>query len=81
MMPSEQVRRVSVDDVLVETGATLLLLPTRLIRQLGLEERYRKRVISSVGVSEASVYDAVRLTIPGAPARWTSWRCPTPSPS
>jgi hypothetical protein len=30
-----------------------------------LEEQYRKRVTSSVGVSEAAVYDAVRLTIQG----------------
>ncbi len=61
----DQVRRVIVPDALVDTGATLLSLPTRLIRQLGLEERYKKRVRSSVGVSEAAVYDAVRLTIQG----------------
>ena len=36
-----------------------------MIRQLGLQEQYRKRVRSSVGVSEAAVYDAVRLTIQG----------------
>ncbi len=63
--PADQVRRVTVSDALVDTGATLLSLPTRLIRQLGLNERYKKRVRSSVGVAEASVYDAVRLTIQG----------------
>jgi predicted aspartyl protease len=65
LIPAEQVRRVTVPDALVDTGATLVSLPTRLIRQLGLEERYKKRVRSSVGVSEAAVYDAVRLTIQG----------------
>jgi predicted aspartyl protease len=65
MIPAEQVRRVTVPDALVDTGATLLSMPTRLIRQLGLDEQYRKRVRSSVGVSEAAVYDAVRLTIQG----------------
>jgi predicted aspartyl protease len=65
MRLAEQVRRLTVDNALVDTGATLLSLPTRLIRQLGLAERYRKRVTSSVGVSEAAVYDAVRLTIQG----------------
>src|SRR3989442_262542 len=63
--PPDQVRRVTVTDALVDTGATLLSLPTRLIQQLGLKEQYRKRVTSSIGVSEAAVYDAVRLTIQG----------------
>ena len=61
----DQVRRVTVPDALVDSGATLLSLPTRLIRQLGLEERYKKQVRSSVGVSEGAVYEAVRLTIQG----------------
>ena len=63
--PPGQVRRVTVPDALVDTGATLLSLPSRLIRQLGLNEQYRRRVTSSVGIAEAGVYDAVRLTIQG----------------
>jgi len=62
---ADQVRRVTVPDALVDTGATLLSLPTHLIRQLGLKEQYKKQVRSSIGVSEAGVYDAVRLTIQG----------------
>jgi predicted aspartyl protease len=61
----DQVRRLSVADALVDTGATLLSLPTRLIQQLGLKEQYRKTVRSSIGVTQASVYEAVRLTIQG----------------
>lgn len=64
-LPAEQVRRLTAPDALVDTGATLLSMPTRLIRQLGLGEQYRKRVRSGVGVSEIAVYDAVRLTIQG----------------
>jgi predicted aspartyl protease len=64
-IPDDQVRRVTVPDALVDTGATMLSMPTRLIRQLGLEEQYKKRVRSSIGVSEAAVYAAVRLTIQG----------------
>jgi clan AA aspartic protease len=62
---ASQVRRVTVDDALVDTGATLLSLPSRLIQQLGLKERRRKRVISSAGPTEAIMYDPVRLTIQG----------------
>jgi predicted aspartyl protease len=65
LRPADQVRRVTVSDALVGTGATLLSLPTHFIQQLGLKEQYKKPVRSSIGVSEASVYDAVRLTIQG----------------
>jgi clan AA aspartic protease len=66
MMPPEQVRRFTIPDALVDTGATLLSLPTRLIQQLGLNPQTKKRVRSSSGaVTEADMYDAVRLTIQG----------------
>lgn len=61
----EDVRKVVVADALVDTGATLLSLPTRLIRQLGLAKTSSKRVTSSIGLGEADVYEAVRLTIQG----------------
>jgi len=63
LLPAEKVRRITVPDALVDTGATLLSLPTRLIQQLGLSPRRTRRVISSTGAAEATMYDAVRLTI------------------
>ncbi|HEV3255843.1 MAG TPA: retroviral-like aspartic protease family protein [Gemmataceae bacterium] len=65
LRPPEQVRRISVSDVLVDTGATTLSLPARLVQQLGLAKRYDKRVTASTGFGMAAVYDAVRLTIQG----------------
>jgi predicted aspartyl protease len=64
-LPADQVRRLEVTDALVDTGATLLSLPTRLIQQLGLTWQGKKRVTSSPGVGEANMYEAVRLTIQG----------------
>lgn len=64
-LPPDQVRRVTVSDALVDTGATTLALPARLIRQLGLSKRYRKRATSSTGIGDVDVYEAVRLTIQG----------------
>jgi predicted aspartyl protease len=61
----EQARRVAVTDALVDTGDSILSLPTRLIRQLGLRQRGSKRVTSSNGICEAGLYEAVRLTIQG----------------
>jgi predicted aspartyl protease len=56
LMPAEKARSVSVTDALVDTGATLLSMPTKLIQQLGLEKTGSKRVTSSIGVAEAEVY-------------------------
>jgi len=64
-IPDDHVRRVVVPDALVDTGATLLSLPTQMIQQLGLARVGSKRVTSSVGLPEAGVYEAVRLTIMG----------------
>ncbi len=61
----QEARAVTVSDALVDTGATLLSLPTSLIHQLGLTRVSTKRVRSSAGVGEAGIYEAVRLTIQG----------------
>jgi clan AA aspartic protease len=65
LLPPDQARRITVTDALVDTGATLLSIPTRLIQQLGLKKTASKRVVSSTGLAEAAMYDAVRLTIQG----------------
>lgn len=64
-LPQVEVRRLTVPDALVDTGATMPSIPRRMIAQLGLKEQYRKPVRSSIGVPEVAVYDAVRLTIQG----------------
>jgi predicted aspartyl protease len=60
-----QVRRITVSDALVDTGARSLALPKRLVQQLGLQKRCTKRVTSTTGLGEAAMCDAVRLTIQG----------------
>ena len=64
IQPAEA-RHLTLSDALVDTGATLLTLPTRLIEQLGLRRTATKRVSSSAGPGEAGMYEAVRLTIQG----------------
>ena len=65
LLTSDLARRVTIPDALVDTGATLLSLPTRVIQQLGLNRTASKRVTSSIGLGEAYLYEAVRLTIQG----------------
>jgi predicted aspartyl protease len=57
------VRRLELVDALVDTGATTLSLPSRMMHQLGLSKRAEKRVITGAGLARAGLYDAVRLTI------------------
>jgi len=65
LIAADKVRRVKLTDALVDTGATLLSLPTHLVRQLGLAKTGTRRVTSSAGDTEAAMYEAVRLTIQG----------------
>lgn len=65
LQTSDQARSVTVTDALVDTGATLLSPPTSLINRLGLAKVSSERVRSSLGISEASIYEAVHLSIGG----------------
>jgi predicted aspartyl protease len=59
------VRAVEVDDALVDTGCSVLGLPKRYIKQLGLSPMYKRPVRAATGIGETTVYAAVRLTIQG----------------
>lgn len=61
----DQVRRVEVTDVRVDTGATLLAMPKRLIDDLGIPQIGTGRAKTTVGVSTFAIYGPVRLTIQG----------------
>jgi predicted aspartyl protease len=63
LIPSDQVRRVEVTDALVDTGATGLLLPKRMIAALGLEPLRTRHARSLGGPITVPMYRAVRLTI------------------
>jgi predicted aspartyl protease len=65
LMPADQARKVVVTDALVDTGATTLALPSRLIQQLGLTKQSEKRSRSSTGTAPVNIYQSVRLTIQG----------------
>jgi clan AA aspartic protease len=59
----EDIRTVTIDDALVDTGASTLALPARYIEQLGLEKVRERPVRTSGGPRTVSVYEPVRLTI------------------
>ncbi len=62
---TDHVRRVTVDDALVDTGAMMLSLPKRFVAQLGLKP-FRKRTVRAVGgLVQTTLYRAVQLTVQG----------------
>jgi predicted aspartyl protease len=63
LLPVEQVRSVEIPDALVDTGASTLSMPRRLVAQLGLEPMRTRRARTSAGTVDLQVYGAVRLTI------------------
>ena len=64
-MAEADARRIDVTDALVDTGATALSLPHRMIEQLGLLQIRSRRTLTTTGIREVSVYGAVRLTVQG----------------
>jgi predicted aspartyl protease len=61
----DEVRRVEVADALVDTGATMLSMPGRLIRQLGLSPLRARQARTSAGPVTVQIYGTVRLTVQG----------------
>jgi len=63
LLPNDQVRRIEVTDAVVDTGATTLLLPKRMIAALGLEPLRTRHSRGLGGNFLLRVYGTVRLTI------------------
>jgi predicted aspartyl protease len=61
----DQVRHVNVSDARVDTGATLLAMPKRLIEQLGITQIRTGRARTTMGLSTFGIFGPVRLTIQG----------------
>ena len=69
-LKADEVRSVEVSDALVDTGATMLSMPKRLIDQLGLKYFRTRPARTSAGPVNVRVYGTARLTIQGR-------ECPT----
>ena len=63
VIPLEEVRRVTVKDALVDTGATRLGLPKPVIEQLGLTPFGNTRARTAAGIVDRIIYSEVRFTI------------------
>ena len=64
-IPSAQVRCITKDNVLVDTGATRLCLPEDIVSQLGLRFVEEIEGHTAVGIRRFRLFDGVKLSIEG----------------
>ncbi|MDJ1184307.1 aspartyl protease family protein [Roseofilum casamattae] len=64
-IPVEEVRSVSLKNVLVDTGATTLCLPPEAIEQLGLELLKEVDVATASGLSKARIFRDASISLLG----------------
>jgi predicted aspartyl protease len=64
-IPADQIRAITLEDVLVDTGASRLCLPEDIISQLGLVLQGDVDVKTAVGVSNVRIFRELSLSIAG----------------
>jgi clan AA aspartic protease len=65
VIPTDSVRSVTLDNVLVDTGATTLCLPSRVIAQLGLELLKEVDVETANGIGKARIFQDAKVSLLG----------------
>ncbi len=65
LLQREKVRSIEVPDALVDTGAMLLSLPNRLIRELDLTRQRSRTARTAAGVVSLNIFEPVVLTVQG----------------
>jgi clan AA aspartic protease len=65
MIPIEEIRSVTLENVLVDTGATTLCLPKDVIARLGLRILKQVVVETATGISEARIFRDASISLCG----------------
>ncbi|MDB9526923.1 aspartyl protease family protein [Oscillatoria sp. CS-180] len=60
---ADQIRSITLNDVLVDTGATTLCLPSEAIQQLGLELLKEVDAATATGFSKARIFQDARISL------------------
>lgn len=75
-IPNEQVRSITLDSVLVDTGATRLCLPADVITQLGLPLAGEIDVKTAAGICKTRLFKRVTITVEGRKGEFTCTELP-----
>ena len=65
VIPEDEIRSIVLQDVLVDTGATTLCLPSEFIARLGLSLLKEVDVATAQGISKARIFQDARLSLCG----------------
>lgn len=80
-LPAGQVRSVTIPDALVDTGASMLALPTTTIAALGLKKNRDRPARAATGTTLVGIYDVVQLTIQGRECKIEVMEVPDGTPA
>ncbi|MEG4914142.1 MULTISPECIES: aspartyl protease [unclassified Microcoleus] len=67
-IPAGEIRSLTLDKVLVDTGATLLALPAFIISQLGLSQLGETYVETAAGIRKGRIFQDIMLEVEGRQA-------------
>ncbi|MEG4347506.1 aspartyl protease [Microcoleus sp. A003_D6] len=67
-IPAGEIRSLTLGKVLVDTGVTLLALPTLIISQLGLSQLGETNVETAAGVRKGRIFQDIMLEVEGRQA-------------
>ena len=73
---AEEVRSLILDNVVVDTGATLLSLPARIISQLGLIQVGERDVETSAGIKKGRIFADAQIIVEGREGRFDCLELP-----
>ena len=73
---AEEVRCVILDNVVVDTGATLLSLPAHIISQLGLIQVGERDVETSAGIKKGRIFADAQIIVEGREGRFDCLELP-----
>jgi predicted aspartyl protease len=76
----DEVRHIEVSDALVDTGAMHLMLPRRLVEQLGLQRYRTRRAKTTGGTTDIPMCGMVLLTVQGRDCRMEVGEIPDDCP-
>lgn len=69
-IPTEQIRSITIDNVLVDTGATRLCLPADIIAQLGLTLVGEIQGNTAIGARQFRLFKDVSIAVAGREGRY-----------
>jgi predicted aspartyl protease len=75
-IPPHEVRSITLENVLVDTGASRLCLPQEIIRALGLKCIGENDVKTALGVTKVRIFEGIKLSVAGREGQYNCIELP-----